>query len=123
MEAESWVREQILSHLERHRIMPIEDIVESIVDAAAQGCYAFNIRYLNIGATLTLDPTFESVLNGFEKLDHRLIFYRPATETTSAAFSYDGGRRFQWFEPETIFLDPAKVREIKIDQIIRRTNE
>ena len=113
MEAESWVREQILSHLERHRIMPIEDIVESMVAAAAQGCYAFNIRYLDIG-----DPTFDSVLNGFEKLDHRLIYYRPATETTSGAFSYDGGRRFQWFEPETIFLDPAKVREIKIDQII-----
>jgi hypothetical protein len=108
-----WIRQEILSHMERHRIMAHSEIVDEMVAAAAKGCYAFNIIYIDIG-----DPDYDCILSKFSELDHSQIRVRFATKDTSLVFSYDGGNRFQWFDKETIYIDPAKVREIKINQII-----
>ena len=36
-----------------------------------------------------------------------------------AVFHYDGGKRFQWFETETLILNPSIIREMKLNQIIK----
>jgi hypothetical protein len=113
-DAREWIRQEILYHMERHRIMAYPEIVEEMVQASMKGCYAFNIVYLDIG-----DPDYESILSSFGELDHSQIRVRVATADTDLAFSYDGGKRFQWFDKETIYIDPAKVRDIKISQIIK----
>ena len=112
-DAREWIRQEILYHMERHRIMAHSEIVDEMVAAAAKGCYAFNIIYIDIG-----DPDYDCILSSFSELDHSQIRVRAATEDTSLVFSYDGGKRFQWFDKETIYIDPAKVRDIKINQII-----
>lgn len=112
-EAREWIRQEILAHMERHRIMAHLEIVDEMVAASTKGCYAFNIIYIDIG-----DPDYDCILSSFSELDHSQIRVRPATADTSLVFSYDGGKRFQWFDKETIYIDPAKVREIKINQII-----
>lgn len=108
-----WIKKEILAHMERHRIMAHLEIVDEMVAASTKGCYAFNIIYIDIG-----DPDYDCILSSFSELDHSQIRVRPATADTSLVFSYDGGKRFQWFDKETIYIDPAKVREIKINQII-----
>lgn len=112
-EAREWIRQEILYHMERHRIMAHSEIVDEMVAASAKGCYAFNIIYIDIG-----DPDYDCILSSFSELEHSQIRVRPATADTSLVFSYDGGNRFQWFDKETIYIDPAKVRDIKINQII-----
>lgn len=112
-DAREWIRQEIIYHMERHRIMAHSEIVDEMMAASAKGCYAFNIIYIDIG-----DPDYDCILSSFSELDHSQIRVRPATADTSLAFSYDGGKRFQWFDKETIYIDPAKVREIKINQII-----
>ena len=118
--AREWIRQEILSHMERHRIMAHPEIVDDMVQKVIKGCYAFNIIYIDIG-DCTLGPvSIDYILSSFSELDHSQIRVRPATEDTSLVFSYDGGKRFQWFDKETICIDPAKVRDIKINQIIER---
>jgi hypothetical protein len=114
-DAIEWIRQEILDHMERHRIMAYPETVDKMAAAAAKGCYAFNIVYMDIGR----DPDYESILSTFSELDHSQIRVRVATADTDLAFSYDGGKRFQWFDKETIYIDPAKVRDIKISQIIK----
>jgi len=117
-DAREWIRKEILDHMERHRIMAHTEIVNDMVQKVIKGCYAFNIIYIDIG-DCTLGPvSIDYILSSFSELDHSRIRVRPATEDTSLVFSYDGGKRFQWFDKETIYIDPAKVRDMKINQII-----
>ena len=109
------IRNQIRSHMDRHKIMAQERDVEEMTNAVEKGTYAFNIIYLDIA-----DPSFDSVLNSFSPLDAAKIVFRPGTEEISDAYSYDAGKRFQWFEKETLLIDVAKIREWKINQIIKQ---
>ena len=113
-----WIRQEILSHMERHRIMAHPEIVDDMVQKVIKGCYAFNIIYIDIGDCTHGPVSIDFILSSFSELDHSQIRVRPATEDTSLVFSYDGGKRFQWFDRETICIDPTKVRDIKINQII-----
>ena len=118
-DAREWIRQEILDHMERHRIMANPKTVDEMVDASTKGCYAFNIIYKEADKVrITSSLFYDCVLISFKELDHSQIMVRPATEYTSLAFSYDGGKRFQWFDKETIYIDPAKVRDLKINQII-----
>ena len=118
-EAREWIRQEILAHMERHRIMANPKIVDEMADASAKGCYAFNIIYKEAEKVrITSSLFYDCVLTSFKELDHSQIMVRTATEYTSLVFSYDGGKRFQWFDKETIYIDPAKVRDLKISQIM-----
>ena len=64
------------------------------------------------------DAEFDCSFYSFIPIDHRKIVFREETDITSAAYSYDGGKRFQWFETETLLLDASLIREIKLNQIL-----
>jgi hypothetical protein len=34
-------------------------------------------------------------------------------------YSYDGGKRYQWFESETLLIDLKLLREYKLNEILR----
>ncbi len=87
-----------------------------MVEEALKGTYAFQIIYSNIDYE---DRMFNYSLYSFIKLDHSKIVFREETEQTSATYSYDGGKRFQWFDTETLLLDPSIIREIKLNKIIK----
>lgn len=113
MNPEKWIRDQIAAHMEKHRIMADPRMLEEMTQAGVNGCYAFRIIYLDLG-----DNYFDWVLNSFELLDHSLVIRGKGDRFPF--FSYDGGKRYQWPDTETVYLDPAMVREIKIDRLLQQ---
>ena len=99
------IRNQIRSHMDRHKIMAQERDVEEMANAVEKGTYAFNIIYLDIA-----DPSFDSVLNSFSPLDAAKIVFRPGTEEISE------GIRGLILIPSKLFLSKPlnKLSSLKI---------
>jgi hypothetical protein len=116
MELSEYIRTEISNHMQKHRVMVLKSDIEEMVEEALKGTYAFQIIYSDIDSE---DRMFSYSLYSFIKLDHSKIVFREETEQTSAAYSYDGGKRFQWFETETLLLNPSIIREMKLNKIIK----
>lgn len=114
MEISQYIRSEIAKHMEKHRMLVRDEDIDEMVEEALKGTYAFQLIYNDMKST-EFDRSFYS----FIPIDHRKIVFREETDITSAAYSYDGGKRFQWFETETLLLDPSIIREIKLNQIIK----
>ena len=117
MEIAEYIRNEITNHMQKHRVMVLKSTIEEMVEEALKGTYAFQIIYNDIDSDE--DRMFNYSLYSFIKLDHSKIVFREETEQTSAAYSYDGGKRFQWFETETLILNPSTIREMKLNKIIK----
>ena len=116
MEISQYIRIEITNHMQKHRVMILKSDIEEMVEEALKGTYAFQIIYNNIDSE---DGMFNYSLYSFIPIDYRKIVFREETDQTSAAYSYDGGKRFQWFDTETLLLDSSIIREMKINQIIK----
>ena len=116
MEITEYIRNEITNHMQKHRVMVLKSDIEEMVEEALKGTYAFQIIYNNIDSE---DGMFNYSLYSFIPIDYRKIVFREETDLTSAAYSYDGGKRFQWFDTETLLLDSSIIREMKINQIIK----
>jgi hypothetical protein len=117
MEIAEYIRNEISNHMQKHRMMVLKSDIEEMVEEALKGTYAFQIIYNNIDSAE--DRMFDCSFYSFIKLDHSKIVFREETEQTSAVYSYDGGKRFQWFDTETLLLNPSIIREMKLNQIIK----
>lgn len=116
MEISQYIRDEIAKHMDKHRMLVRDEDIDEMVDEALKGTYAFQLIYNNIDSE---DGMFNYSLYSFIPIDYRKIVFREETDQTSAAYSYDGGKRFQWFDTETLLLDPSIIREIKLNQIIK----
>ena len=116
MEITEYIRNEITNHMQKHRVMVLKSDIEEMVEEALKGTYAFQIIYNNIDSE---DGMFNYSLYSFIPIDYRKIVFREETDQTSADYSYDGGKRFQWFDTETLLLDSSIIREMKINQIIK----
>ena len=116
MEITEYIRNEITNHMQKYRVMVLKSDIEEMVEEALKGTYAFQIIYNNIDSE---DGMFNYSLYSFIPIDYRKIVFREETDQTSAAYSYDGGKRFQWFDTETLLLDSSIIREMKINQIIK----
>jgi hypothetical protein len=117
MEIAEYIRNEVSNHMQKHRMMVLKSDIEEMVEEALKGTYAFQIIYNNIDSAE--DRMFDCSFYSFIKLDHSKIVFREETEQTSAVYSYDGGKRFQWFDTETLLLNPSIIREMKLNQIIK----
>ena len=109
-----YIRKEISNHMQKYRMMVLKSDIEEMVEEAMKGTYAFQIIYNDMK-----DTEFDCSFYSFIPIDHRKIVFREETEKTSAIYSYDGGKRFQWFDKETLLLDSSIIREMKINQIIK----
>lgn len=100
--------------MDKHRMLIHKKDIDEMVEEALKGTYAFQLIYNDMK-----DTEFDCSFYSFIPIDHRKIVFREETDQTSAAYSYDGGKRFQWFETETLLLDASIIREIKLNQIIK----
>ena len=116
MEIVEYIRNEIKNHMQKHRVMVLKSDIDEMVEEAMKGTYAFQIIYSDITSE---DRMFNCSFYSFIKLDHSKIVFREETEQTSAAYSYDGGKRFQWFDTETLILNPSIIREMKLNKIIK----
>jgi hypothetical protein len=114
MEIAKYIRKEITKHMDKHRILIHKKDIDEMVDEALKGTYAFQLIYNDMK-----DTEFDCSFYSFIPIDHRKIVFREETDQTSAVYSYDGGKRFQWFETETLLLDSSIIREIKLNQIIK----
>ena len=114
MEIAEYIRNEIIEHMDKYRMLILEKDIVELVDEVLKGTYAFQIIYSDME-----DTEFDYSFYSFIPRDHRKIVFREETEQTSAAYSYDGGKRFQWFETETLLLDSSIIREMKLNQIIK----
>ena len=114
MEIAKYIRKEISKHMDKHRMLVHKKDIDEMVDEALKGTYAFQIIYNDIQYT-----EFDCSFYSFIPIDYRKIVFREETDQTSAVYSYDGGKRFQWFETETLLLDASIIREIKLNQIIK----
>jgi len=114
MEISKYIRKEITKHMDKHRMLIHKKDIDEMVEEALKGTYAFQLIYNDMK-----DTEFDCSFYSFIPIDHRKIVFREETDQTSAAYSYDGGKRFQWFETETLLLDASIIREIKLNQIIK----
>ena len=114
MEIAKYIRKEITKHMDKHRMLIHKKDIDEMVDEALKGTYAFQLIYNDMK-----DTEFDCSFYSFIPIDHRKIVFREETDQTSAVYSYDGGKRFQWFETETLLLDSSIIREIKLNQIIK----
>lgn len=114
MEISQYIRNEIVKHMEKHRMLVRDEDIDEMVGEVLKGTYAFQIIYNDMK-----DTEFDCSFYSFIPIDSRKIVFREETENTSAIYSYDGGKRFQWFETETLLLDASIIREMKINQIIK----
>ena len=114
MEIAKYIRKEITKHMDKHRMLIHKKDIDEMVEEALKGTYAFQLIYNDMK-----DTEFDCSFYSFIPIDHRKIVFREETDQTSAVYSYDGGKRFQWFETETLLLDASIIREIKLNQIIK----
>ena len=84
------------------RYVIIEDITKG-------NYYAFNIIYSD-----------DMRVTELKYLDYKLCVFEDHLNTFSQnkMWSYDGGKRYQWNEMETLIFDPSIIRNIKIESIL-----
>jgi len=89
---------------------------EVIHESINKGIYAFNIIY---SAFQSSDDVRAIEI---KYLDHKLCvhqdIFNAGNRKHPCLWSYDGGKRYQWSEMETLIFDPSIIRNIKLESIL-----
>lgn len=123
MKTEDYIRAEITRHLGVHNISYREDQISEMVESVLSGTGAFQIIFDEV-----FDPFREDdydygderySLERWKPLDRSLIKKTDTIYDTTMHFtySYDGGKRYQWSEMETIVIDLEALREIKLNNL------
>jgi hypothetical protein len=105
MNVRSEIRTQIVNHLNRYDIVS-NHVGDDIIDSVLAGNSAFQIIHDDFSIT------------SWTILDRSLIKSMPGIDG-GTIYSYDGGKRYQWFESETLLIDLKLLREYKLNEILR----
>ena len=116
---ENYIRNQIVSHFEKHSIEIDDKDILSIIDQTKRGVYAFQIIYVDnpdtydyIGTINLNIPTYKFKL--LKLLNRSNVLYNEEYEF----WSYDGGNTFKYGNSETLIFDLRVIRELKLNQIL-----
>jgi len=115
MKTEDYIRGEITTHLGVHNITYQDQQIDEIVEAALSGTGAFQIIFEQVFDPFCEDGDERYFLERCRPLDRSLI--RETTTQFGTMYSYDGGKRYQWSEMETIVIDQAALREIKLGDL------
>lgn len=110
----NYIESIIDTHQEIHGIYFHSIHREYIKNQVNKGVYAFQVIYIDNSGNQTKE---------IKNLDYSLLksknVYEPGGEEFfNKLFSYDG-KRFQWSDTETLVFDPSKIRDIKLEEIIK----
>jgi hypothetical protein len=97
--------EYIISAIEYHLdsygiIFEEKDISDMVKATLNDGVTVFQIIY-----------NLRNELESWSPIDSKLVVFR------EEMYSYDSGKRFQWFPKETIQLDVSIIRQMKLNDI------
>ena len=114
MKVVSYIDSIIDMHQKEHGIYFHSIHREYIQDQVNKGIYAFQVIYVDDLGSQTKE---------IKNLDYSLLksknIYEPGGEEFfNKLWAYDG-KRFQWSDTETLVFDPSKIRDIKLEEIIK----
>jgi hypothetical protein len=117
---ENYIRNQIVSHFEKHQIEISDEDILSIIDHTKKGVYAFQIIYVDNPDLLNPEtgiinlnlPTYKFKL--LKLLNRSNVEYNKEYDV----WSYDGGKTFKYSDSETLIFDLRIIRELKLNQIL-----
>ena len=117
---ENYIRNQIVSHFEKHQIEINDEDILSIIYQTKKGVYAFQIIYVDNPDTFdeetgTINLNIPSYRFKLLKLLNRSnVEYNKEYDI----WSYDGGKTFKYGDSETLIFDLRIIRELKLNQIL-----
>lgn len=114
MKTDEYIRGEITRHLDIHKITYRENQIVEIVESVLSGTGAFQIIFEQVFDPFCEDGDEIYVLEKCRALDRSLI--RETTTQFGTMYAYDG-KRYQWSEMETILIDQAALRDIKINEL------
>lgn len=114
MKTEDYIRAEITTHLCVHNISYQDQQIDEMVEAALAGTGAFQIIFEQVFDPFCEDGDERYFLERGKPLDRSLI--RETTTQFGTMYAYDG-KRYQWSEMETILIDQAALREIKLGEL------
>lgn len=106
------IKRQVELHLSMWRILSTDDQIIEIVESVISGNSAFQLIY----TTHEINPGVYSLIE-FKTLKREDVKLEIGKYGNNL-FSYDGGKRFQWKEDETLLIDIDIIRELKLNQIL-----
>jgi hypothetical protein len=115
MTTDEYIRGEITRHLDIHKITYREAQIFEMVQSVLVGTGAFHIIFDQVYDPFCEDGDEIYFLEKWSPLDRSLI--RETTTAFGTMYSYDGGKRYQWSEVETILIDQAALRDIKINEL------
>ena len=114
MEVSEYIRSEINKHLKKYKMRASNEDIDEMIIEVLNGTYAFQIIYDEIYNELD-----DYKLHSFIPIDYKKIVVKEESLYNAKVYSYDGGKRFQWFEKETLIFDNSIIRDIKLNKIIK----
>lgn len=114
MNTDEYIRGEITRHLDTHKITYREAQIADMVQSVLGGTGAFQIIFEQVFDPFCEDGDEIYTLEKWRALDRSLI--RETTTQFGTMYAYDG-KRYQWSEDETILIDQAALRDIKISEL------
>lgn len=114
MNTDEYIRGEIIRHLDIHKITYREAQITEMVQSVLVGTGAFQIIFEQVFDPFCEDGDEIYFLEKWRALDRSLI--RETTTQFGTMYAYDG-KRYQWSEVETILIDQAALRDIKISEL------
>lgn len=116
---ENYIRNQIVSHFEKHQIEIDDKEILSIIDQTKKGVYAFQIIYVDNLYTFDEETRVNLNIHPYKfkllkLLNRSNVLYNKEYDV----WSYDGGKTFKYRNSETLIFDLRVIRELKLNQIL-----
>jgi hypothetical protein len=119
MKTYEYIRGEITRHLDIYKITYRENQIAEMVESVLSGTGAFQIIFEQVFDPFGEDAGERYFLERWKSLDRKLVLKIGQIYGTTMHFtySYDGGKRYQWSEMETILIDLEALREIKLKNL------
>ena len=116
----NYIKSIIDIHQEIHGIYFHSIHREYVKEQVNKGVYAFQVIYVdhNLSNGLLSQTTKEIKNLDYSLLKSKNVYEPGGEEFFNKLWSYDG-KRFQWSDTETLIFDPSKIRDIKLEEIIK----
>jgi hypothetical protein len=107
---ESYIKDKIDFHKEKHNIQFSDEKVNEILSSIKDGIYAFQLIY---------DEKYQVIL--VRPLQYNQVIQNKYSGRFHGQnlWSYDGGKQFKYSLSETLKFDIQKIRDLQLDIILR----
>ncbi len=113
MTTKEYIKNIIDGHQNKWGVFFDSEIRSIIYNEINSGIYAFQTIYNP--STYKDDYKVKEIIT----LDYNLCIHESSMNPKGKMWSYDGGKRYQWSEWETLIFDPSMIRNIKLEEVLK----